>query len=525
MENANPKIALINVTKIDYGYLEPPLGLLSIASYLIREKVVREKDIKILDVNFKNPLAFLKYFKPNIVGLSAMTASYPDAITLGRKIKNKFETLVVIGGIHISVDPQNITYPFDIGVIGEGEETFLKLVKLIKKNKYNYFHKLRRIKGIVYLNENNKPHITPRRLQIKRLDKLPMLNWSLLPKIYFRNEIVRINNKWCVLKEAPLFSSRGCPFNCVFCARKSLFKGVRYFSIKRIVDEIEILVKKHKVEAIHFWDDIFSVSKKRTKDLIKEMEKRNLLRDVVFNKLFARADLIDEEFLSLLKKLEVVNLSYGFESGSDKIIAFLKNDTVTVADNRKAILLTDKFNIGITGSFMFGSPHETKKDMEKTLDLIKWAIKKENFIRLDICKTTPYPGTKIWQYALDNKIISKNMNLKKLKLNVPSLDSSKPIFVESEKIKDFKKIWSEVKKLYRDVNKKNDKQGYHKAWIIADQKKETSIKFLPFELIWNELRVGRFYIGINLIFTKTKSLFKIIFKKILNKISLSNGNH
>lgn len=495
MKDSGLKIALINATKNDYGFLVPPLGILSIASYLLNKGIIKKKNIMILDVNLRKPMDFLKFFKPDLVGLSAMTVDYPDAITLGKKIKKFLGIPIIIGGIHISACPKQLRPSFDVGVVGEGEETFFELVKVFsKKRKFNH-HELKKIKGLVFMGKEGKLEITPARPLIAPLDKLPCLDWSLLPRVYFRNAPWKVGRQWRVLKEAPLFTSRGCPFNCVFCARNSVFKGVRFFSVKRAVDEIENLVRNYGIEVIHIWDDTFVLSKKRIKDLIKKLKKRNLLGKVLFTEIFTRADLIDEEFLVLLKEMGVINLYYGFESGSEKILAYLKGNTVTMADNRKAVILTDKYGIGIIGSFMFGSPNETKKDMEKTLDFIRWAIKK-NFVRLDICRTTPYPGTKIWRYAFKKGIVSENVDWSLFLMGGGPTKEARPLFFnEKVSFEDYRKIWNEARRLIVAVKKRNEKQGAAKAAAITRRREKIAHAILPFDLIWREFKNGRFLVG------------------------------
>jgi len=229
MESSQLKVALINCTKNDYIYLHPPLGILSIASYLLRKGIVSKKNIMVLDVSLRDPLEFIKHFQPDIIGLSAQTTSYPDAIKLGKRIKKNFNIPIVIGGIHISVLPNEFLWSlFDIGVIGEGEETFFELLRVFfkDKKKINFDH-LKRVKGLIFRDKENKLIFTGVRPLISSLDKIPSIDWSLIPtRAYFRNEMVRVNGKWQLLKLTPFVISRGCPYHCVFCARNSIWSKI-----------------------------------------------------------------------------------------------------------------------------------------------------------------------------------------------------------------------------------------------------------------------------------------------------------
>ncbi len=500
MKDSGLKIALINATPNDYGYLEPNLGILSIASHLIKKRIVSKKNLIVLDVLLRDPLDFLKYFKPDLVGLSAQTTAYSEAINLGEKIKKMFNIPIIVGGIHITVCSNQFQAPFDIGVVGEGEKTFFELVKVFSKNKSFKPDKLERIKGIVFRDEKGKLRLTERRPLISPLDKIPPIDWSLIPtRVYFRHVMVKVNGELQLLKRAPLFTSRGCPYDCVFCARKTIWpRGeIRFFSVKRVVSEVETLLKNYGVRAIHIWDDCFPLSKKRLRELIKALEKKKVLGKVVFIDVFARADIIDEEFLKLLKKMGVATLSYGFESGSDKILGYLKNYKVKVANNKRAVELTDKFGIGITGTCMFGSPNETKADMKKTLNFIKWAVKKKNFVRLEICKTTPYPGTKLWRYALKKGTVSENMNYSRLRLLVPLRRPAELFFKEKVTYKEYSQILQQARRLYWWLEKKNKKQkGATEILKVITRRDLFAKSMLTFDLIWQDFKNKRFEMGI-----------------------------
>lgn len=505
MKSFAPKIALINVTKDDWGYLEPPLGVLSIANYVIHKGLISRKNLILLDVVLRDPVSLLKYFKPDLVGISSFTSTYPDAIKLGKKIKEIFDIPVVVGGVHISACPDQLDFPFDIGVVGEGEETFAELVELFSKDGEFMENKLRRIKGLALRNVEGGLELTGSRASIAPLDKIPPFDWSLLPKTYFRPDLFKVDGQWRALKLGTIFSARGCPFKCIFCARHSVFGGVRFFSTSRTADEIENLVKNYGVEAIHIYDDTFTISKDRVSKLILELKKRRLLGKVVFPKVFGRADLVDEEFLQLLKDLGVISVVYGFESGSERILKYLKNETVKVGDNVRAIDLTDKYGLGIIGGFMFASPNETKADMKKTLDLIRYLAKKDGVIKLSITRTTPFPGTKLWQYAADRGIVSDKIDWTSTELFFRNIKVPPPFFTEKISPEDYKKIWLEANKICFQIGEKIENQK--KASGVVDRLQKVTFfnqVTIPIQLISREFGNGRYALGIRWFLDKAR---------------------
>ena len=403
-----PKITLITVNSGDYHV--PPLGLASIATYLTEKKVIKEKSLQILDQAIeKNVLPKIKKFKPDIIGISSMTQFYPQAIKLAKRIKTKYKKIpLVIGGIQITLKPQSFDDCFDVGVIGEGEETFLELVSHFKKNGSLQRSQLKKIPGLVF-HEKDKLIQTPVRELISPLDKIPIPNWNFFSpylRYYYKGSEPSGSKK--THRSGCLMTSRGCPFRCLFCSTSVFWKKPRYYSAKRVADEIEYLIKKFGINRITIQDDIFNFSKKRLKEIVKEMEKRKLLGKSEFGTNL-RADFIDEEFCQLFKKMGGTYAFLGFESGSEKILKFLKNKTVTVKDNQKAVKLLNKYQFAIHGGIIFGSPGETKKDMEKSIQFMKWFSKFKYASRLHPYILTPYPGTKIWEIALQKGLISNKM--------------------------------------------------------------------------------------------------------------------
>lgn len=442
------KLVLISIFISDK---DPPLGLCSIATYL--EKYSNFKDTIIIDINFDDIFKRLEEEKPDIVGISAMTIYYSRAIKLAEEIKKRFNIPIIIGGNQISTLPESLEKCFDIGVIGEAEETMKELIELyLEKNRLSSSD-LHKIKGIVF-HENNKIVKTEPRPPIVPLDKIPILNRDYLNKKYFRKVRSSATGEFEVDYKIP--TSRGCPYRCKFCSPAVMWGNkVRFNSMERVAEEIKIGIEKYNATYIKFMDDLFAVSKERLKELYEKLKKEGIIGKVKFGGTI-RANLVDDELCILLKKIGIVATSTGYESGNEEMLKYLKGGSVTVKDNYYTILLFEKYKIPNVGSFIFGSPNETLEQMRDTLNLIKFAYKhKMRFMLVYLLK--PFPGTEIWDIAKERNLVSTHMDWETLTLFIDELsDTHQPIMMDkSIDIKEFKKIYNEALKYSRLLAMKN----------------------------------------------------------------------
>jgi radical SAM superfamily enzyme YgiQ (UPF0313 family) len=190
-----------------------------------------------------------------------------------------------------------------------------------------------------------------------------------------------------------IFTSRGCPFKCSFCDRPHLGKAFRARSAMNVVDEIEECVKIGINEFL-FYDDTFTVNKKRVLDICNEIVSRRL--DIGWD-IRARVDTVDEEILQHLKKAGCQGIHYGIEAGTEKILKIL-NKGITISKARQVFDLTRRYNIPVLAYFMIGSPTETKEDIFSTFEVMK--ALKPDYVHMTIL--TPFPGTKIYLDGLKN---------------------------------------------------------------------------------------------------------------------------
>ncbi len=396
------KIALVTIVK-DRD-LVSPITLAYLATY-IREKG-GFNDVKIIDANFEDPMTELKRYKPDVVGLSAMTIFIGDVSNMAQRIKEELNIPVILGGVHISTCPVSMPKCFDVAVSGEGEQTFLELMESFRREGKFDKEKLKDIKGLVFW-KDDKLVQTELRPQIDPIDDIPVPDRDYMHKGYFKKKMVSGAGKHT--REGTILTSRGCPFKCIFCSTAHFWKTVRFHSPERVVEEIMLLREKYKVKHYSVWDDLFPANVKRLKDIRDILKERGVLDDMTIA-CQARSDSINDDVCQTLKSLNTKTIGFGFESGSERVLAYLKKNTTTVEKNRQAIVTCKKYGFAVYGSLIFGTPTETIAEMRETIDFIKFA--KENGADGIWCFVmTPFPGTDMWEVAKQRgKVSDEGMN-------------------------------------------------------------------------------------------------------------------
>lgn len=353
-----------------------PNGLLYIASLLLAKNIDAEV-LNLTNKSWDGCKDVIKEKNPDIVGISCFTFNRHTCIELAKVVKeiNK-EIKVVFGGPHSSIMYSQLLQNYkdiDVIVLNEGEITFLELINNLQNNK-----PLKNLPGIVY-KEEDKIINNGFRQPLENLDELP------IPAIYFRYKRI--------------ITSRGCPSRCIFCDTPYLWgQRVRLRSAKNVVNELEILNKKYSISSFIMSDDTFTFDKNRTIEICKEIIKRNL--KITWD-CRSRVNLICEERLSWMKKAGCVSISYGIESGSQKILNNLKKG-ITVEQIKKAASLTRKFGLNLNYFIIVGSPGETDDTIRETMKIIEET--KPTSIFTFVMQLTP--GTEINIMAKQNNFIN-----------------------------------------------------------------------------------------------------------------------
>lgn len=348
--------------------------------------------------------------KHDVIGFSSGTFHMSSVIYLSNMIKKERSTPIILGGCHPTVMPilSLKETKADFTVMGEGESTIIELLKYLSKKNND----IKNIKGIAYCN-NGDCKINEPRERIENLDELPFPARHLLnPKLYKKEAFGYV------------ISSRGCPFNCSFCSSHTMWgRHTRLRSAKNMVDEIELVYNKYGTKEFRFADDLFPINIQRVKDFAKEIKNRKL--DISF-RCGSRVDTINKEVLSYLKDAGCKKISFGVESGNQRILNLI-NKKITLEQSKKAIKMTQDAGIKAIAFFMVGHPTETLKELQDTIDLMDDLNAWRSLVNL----TTPHPGTELrnflnekdldkhwWKYYFQGKAFGKPLaNIQKDKID------------------------------------------------------------------------------------------------------------
>lgn len=361
-----------------------PLGLVYLAGEVrkIKDVEVIIYDAMSLYHNYEDISKVIEREKPDILGISAITASINDSLkvcALAKRIYPPIKT--VLGNVHPTFMYNEVLNSdiVDFVVIGEGEITFKELVLCLKER-----GDPAKVKGIAFKRES-QIILTPARELIQDLDNLTPA-WDLLPwdiYTYFPKENSRL---------AIVSSSRGCLSSCSFCSQRLFWKGTwRGRSPKNFVDELEKLAKYYQVNVVMLSDELPNADKLRWQKILDLLIERNLGIELLIE---TRADHIvrDEDILEKYKRAGISHIYVGVESVDPQVLVKY-NKGINPNISKKAIDLINDYDIVSETSFVVGLPEENEENLGKTLELAK-------IYNPDMCffiPLTPWPYTSMFE--------------------------------------------------------------------------------------------------------------------------------
>ena len=357
----------------------PPLGLAYIAAVLEREKIpVAIIDAAVERLSLKHLLHRIKKFDPDVIGITSTTNLFDSALETANKIKEySLNAKLILGGSHFSANPRHaLSYGlFDIGIKGEGEVTFLELIRTLDRN-----DGLHKVKGLA-LRKRDEVFFTEPREFIEDLDSLPFPARHLLP---MERYIPQPNDQY-LLPKLSMISSRGCPYGCIFCDKNIFGEKYRSFSPKYIISEMEHLISNFGARDIAFLDSTFTVNEERVEAIIDEMKKRNVK---VRWTCTVRANVVTKELLKKMRDAGCWRIRLGVESGNDRVLQFIKKG-ITKQQVKNVARWAHQLGLQPKGFFMIGHLVDTKKTIEETIHFAKSLPFKDITVQIN----TPMPNT------------------------------------------------------------------------------------------------------------------------------------
>lgn len=318
-------------------------------------------------------------FNPEVIGISMLTYGYRGSYKMMDKIRERYPNIpIIVGGAHVSTVREDVLRScgsVDLGFVGESEESIVEFCQGREPSQ---------IKGLIY-RDNGKIVYAGDRKPILDLDAV---SW---PKDY------GIDLNKYLSKEVLILSSRGCPYSCIFCpVGLAIGRRLRVRSAESVVDEVEYW---HNLGYKRFamLDDNFTFYKDRTVEICDEIKKRGLNDINVRCGNGIRADKVDGEVLKKMKEVGFTYVSYGVESGNDRILKIIKKGE-TIEQIEEAIKLSVELGFDTTLFFIVGVPGETLQDVEDSIRLsMKYPVMDVRFYNL-----IPYPGTELFKWVQEH---------------------------------------------------------------------------------------------------------------------------
>ena len=325
---------------------------------------------------------------PLFVGFGAKTPGFSRVIELSERVRRQRPTVPVwIGGIHVTALPERSLEEAhaEVAVIGEAEYTVRDLVASARGER-----PLDEVPGILF-RQAGAIRRTAERDTIRDLDALPRPAWDLIGGFERYSK-----NPWQVLRRgsriAPLVTTRGCPFECTFCAVETITgRTLRRRNPEALVEELRWLKRDFGVDELHVIDDVFNVNLKHAKAVCAAIARAGLSTPFKTpNGL--RADYVDAELVELMRRAGCWQVGFGVESGDEQVLDQTRK-RLDLGALENAVHLFHRAGISVFGYFILGLPGDTTR---RALNSLRY-MRRIPFDHVHVSYCIPYPGTQIFR--------------------------------------------------------------------------------------------------------------------------------
>lgn len=348
-------------------------------------------------------------YKPDLVGINCLfSGKFTGTVFISSILKKTNKSLpIVIGGMHPTVFHKEILERIDcvdFVIIGEGEQSFTQLLDCLFFNK----NSLSEVDGLCY-RSGNKVIVNPKKELISNLDSLPIPAWDLLDiknyeieqekwEQFWHNPLdLKLRYRW------PIYTSRGCPMNCNFCAMHLIHgRKIRLRSADNCSEEMEYLYNEYGINYFSIIDDNFTFNRRRVMELANNIVKKNM-KIYIDTPNGISMNHFCKERLEALKAMGLLRIFFAIESGSD----YIRNEIIGKRLSKEKIfeiseLMRNEKDIFIRVFFIAGMPQETIETLEETYNMIKALYIDDVSIHYAI----PIPGIRLYDEVIREKLLT-----------------------------------------------------------------------------------------------------------------------
>jgi radical SAM superfamily enzyme YgiQ (UPF0313 family) len=250
------------------------------------------------------------------------------------------------------------------------------------------------IGGLTFRNEKNEVIENAAGVPIENLDELPFPAWHKFDMKAYESHLYKSPS-------VMMITSRGCPFQCTYCLWPDVMYGhkQRYRSAENICDEMEALIDKFKVKEIRFDDDTFALNPNHVLSLCKEIVKRGINKKISWT-CFGHIAQDNPQIYKAISGAGCFKIDFGVESGSPKVLKYMKK-SLDPDKARKVVKICKDNGLLVYCDFMIGFPHETKKDIEMSIELARSL----DCDYIQVSYVIPYPGTRMYDDGIREKFL------------------------------------------------------------------------------------------------------------------------
>ena len=333
---------------------------------------------------------------PDLIGISSVTEMWGRTKnTISWLREEGFSGPVVIGGPHITALPETLPQDADCAVIGQGEETFLELIRSYTASRQPALHE---IPGIAYRDPDNRICLTPKRVP---------LEMDLLPVDVYENPSIPFQ----------LTTVRGCPFHCFHCVEHNTQGKMTYLSAEKLLWIMKLRLRETGNPHFFFQDDTFLAPRQRLEELHNLMARENLLGKFIIQSISLNTNLVDEHTMPMLKDIGTTKLGMGIESLNPRMLQVIKCGIVKLEHIDKTIRYAQKAGIPIGGSQVYGFPGETREEMIDSIMRVKHYEMTSTFRHWVCYVCQPLPGSQLWHQELSKGNVSLDMDFSTLRID------------------------------------------------------------------------------------------------------------